>query len=429
MKDRLSICIIEDNPGDLLLLQQLLVIGSIPSSNIIVAGQLSEALTILQEEKKPDLIFLDLFLPDSDGLETFHVLSNSAASIPIIILSGLSDAEIAVKAIQAGAQDYLIKGEFDEKILEKTIVYSIERKKISERLNASLEIHELVGAATNDIIWDWNLSNKTIVPLSKAVHTDYGYSPATMQNTVDWWYDKIHPDDIKDLVCKISEAIISRTSKGAHEFRFQRANGEYRDVYGRANILYKQTNEGLRAYRLIGIMQDITDLKKTQDRLQWVNERYETISHVTSDVVYDWNLRTGKVSYGKGDMQKVFGYKGVEEVNESWWFEHLHPDDRGKTALNITKAIQSRLPVLQNEFRFLCADGGYKHIFGKGHFFYTDEGEVYRMVGAMQDVTQIRTMQKRMQKQKVINQRRRHQGFGKLPQFFNCHFHIGKTFG
>src|SRR5689334_17726633 len=124
----LKILVIEDNYADFLLLRETMILARFSSSNIFMAETLEAGIAEL-EKHKPDLIFLDLHLPDSAGLDTFIQLRQYVASSAVIILSGLSDTSIALEAITQGAQDYLVKGEFDFKLLDKAIRYSIERKR------------------------------------------------------------------------------------------------------------------------------------------------------------------------------------------------------------------------------------------------------------------------------------------------------------
>ncbi len=81
-----------------------------------------------------DVLLLDLNLPDSWGFDTFIRTYDQAPDIPIVILSGFDDEEIAVKAVREGAQDYMIKGEIDGKLLSRSIYYAIERKEIEKEL-------------------------------------------------------------------------------------------------------------------------------------------------------------------------------------------------------------------------------------------------------------------------------------------------------
>src|SRR5687767_11889845 len=122
----ISILIIEDNEGDQLLLEENLTSTRLSISHITTVSTLAEAFSVLSQQSF-SLIFLDLFLPDSSGLESFNELVKLYSKIPVIISSGLSDTQIAVKAISLGAQDFLIKSDYDNKLLEKTVRYSIER--------------------------------------------------------------------------------------------------------------------------------------------------------------------------------------------------------------------------------------------------------------------------------------------------------------
>ena len=112
---RISILIIEDNLGDQILLEENLKSTNLSISNITIVGTLGEAFDLLSQQSF-SLIFLDLFLPDSTGLESFTQLVKTYPKIPVIISSGLSDTQIALKAISLGAQDFLIKSDYDYKL-------------------------------------------------------------------------------------------------------------------------------------------------------------------------------------------------------------------------------------------------------------------------------------------------------------------------
>src|ERR1700712_3258801 len=106
----LTILIIEDNPGDQLLLEEDINSTQLIISVITAVSTLAEALSILKQQSF-SLIFLDLFLPDSNGLDSFAQMVKINSKIPVIIFSGLADKHISLKAISLGAQDFLIKGD------------------------------------------------------------------------------------------------------------------------------------------------------------------------------------------------------------------------------------------------------------------------------------------------------------------------------
>ena len=127
------ILIIEDNFKDVRLIQEML--KEIPSFNFEFkhVERLDEGLECIKNDNF-DVLLLDLNLPDSFGIETFIKSYKSAPHLPIVILSGAADEEAALDAVHEGAQDYLMKGEVDGKLLARSVFYAIERKQIEEEL-------------------------------------------------------------------------------------------------------------------------------------------------------------------------------------------------------------------------------------------------------------------------------------------------------
>lgn len=103
------------------------------SCDIIRADSLSSAFAKL-EENTPDVVLLDLGLPDSFGLETFVRFKQQAPTIPTVIYTGVDDEETALEAVRIGAQDYLVKGTENSRTLVRSLRHAIDRKKIEEAL-------------------------------------------------------------------------------------------------------------------------------------------------------------------------------------------------------------------------------------------------------------------------------------------------------
>ncbi len=129
---KIHILLIEDNEIDAILIQDDLQQAMGDQISLIRTDRLDSALELIQKHSF-DLILSDLTLPDSDGITTINRLRENAASIPIAVLSFRNDDKLAIKAIKAGAQDYLVKGSLTtEGVLARVIRYSIERKWIEE---------------------------------------------------------------------------------------------------------------------------------------------------------------------------------------------------------------------------------------------------------------------------------------------------------
>jgi two-component sensor histidine kinase/CheY-like chemotaxis protein len=139
----IKVLLIEDNPGDALLIKEMLSETKGVNINLVQCDKLIMGQELVGKDKI-DLILLDLSLPDSQGIETFIQMYEYTREIPIIVMSGLDDEEIAVLAVQKGAQDYLVKGQVDGNILARSIRYAIERKRSEYRIMAALNEKEVL---------------------------------------------------------------------------------------------------------------------------------------------------------------------------------------------------------------------------------------------------------------------------------------------
>lgn len=130
----IHVLLVEDNPGDVRLVKEMLLGQTGMVFELVHKQSLSQACQYLQEVP-PDLILLDLSLPDAQGLDTLRGIGRVNSKVPVIILTGVSDTDIALEALKDGAQDYLIKGEMNRGLLIRAISYAIERQYAQTVLN------------------------------------------------------------------------------------------------------------------------------------------------------------------------------------------------------------------------------------------------------------------------------------------------------
>ena len=123
------ILLVEDNPGDARLIRETLREAESFPFELVHADRLGAAEERLAGEAW-DVVLLDLSLPDAHGLETVRRTLQAGPEVPIIVLTGLDDETLAVAAVQAGAQDYLVKGRIDGTLLARAIRYAMERKRV-----------------------------------------------------------------------------------------------------------------------------------------------------------------------------------------------------------------------------------------------------------------------------------------------------------
>jgi two-component system cell cycle response regulator len=140
----IKILLFEDNIGDARLFAE--TIKEIPSQRfeIIHVGSLAEGLSILADNSI-DIILLDLGLPDSQRLDTLTKLKSQVLGIPIVVLTGDDDEEIALCAVQQGAQDYLVKQKINAEVISRVIRFAIERQKLQDAVRSLALIDDLTG--------------------------------------------------------------------------------------------------------------------------------------------------------------------------------------------------------------------------------------------------------------------------------------------
>ena len=133
------ILLVEDNPGDALLLKEALH-DCIPTPpfELVHVDRLAAGIERTQQERFA-AVLLDLSLPDAKGVETVVRMQRATAALPIIVLTGLDDDAAAVEAVRAGAQDYLVKGQIDGRLLVRALSYAIERKRLQEAMRLHLQ--------------------------------------------------------------------------------------------------------------------------------------------------------------------------------------------------------------------------------------------------------------------------------------------------
>lgn len=148
----LRILLVEDDPADEQLVRELLRDASTGSA-VEHASGLREAIPMLDRDEF-DVVLLDLSLPDAHGLTTVTRVKDAAPHIPIVVLSKREDEELAIEAVQIGAQDYIIKGTAEENALIRAIRYAIERKRAEDRLARLAQYDPLTGLANRILFWD-----------------------------------------------------------------------------------------------------------------------------------------------------------------------------------------------------------------------------------------------------------------------------------
>ncbi|MBW4614545.1 MAG: response regulator [Desmonostoc vinosum HA7617-LM4] len=295
----LKVLLVEDNPGDILLLQELLKEVTTAIVDLVPAEQLAEALDCLANTTF-DLILLDLSLPDSQGLQTFVITHHQAKATPIIVLTGIDDETLAIKAMQEGAQDYLVKGQVSGDLLVRSMRYAIERQRADDALRHSEERFRV--ALKNSPIFVYNQDRELFY--TWVYNPFFGLTVEEMLGKRD--SDLLAAEDAQRLTT-IKLGVINTEIGIRKEVSITTAN---------ATKFYDLTVEPLRneSQAIVGITCaciDISDRKLAEEKIR----EQAALLDVTTDAICVRDLNNRILHWNKG-AEKVFGWKAQEVLGK-----------------------------------------------------------------------------------------------------------------
>jgi two-component system cell cycle sensor histidine kinase/response regulator CckA len=274
--DGIRVLLVEDNPGDARLLTELVRDTGAGQWKLVHVDRLSAALDRLSREPF-DVILLDLSLPDADGLDTVIRAHGEAPRIPIVVLTGHDDEALAVRAVRAGAQDYLVKGRMDGDLLVRSIRYASERGRAVEALERREEHYRSLIENSMDLISILNLDG-TIRYASPSHERLLGYPLDELvgRNVLSF----VHSDD-KDGV---QMAMLNGNKGRPLECRIRHADGSWRMLESFSRDLSQVAGVN----GMVVNARDITERKRLEEQLHH-SQRLEAVGRLAGGVAHDFN--------------------------------------------------------------------------------------------------------------------------------------------
>ena len=368
----LNIVVVEDNPDD----QELLSIclGGIADKSVEChfSETLHDGLTKIKDSS-PTLIILDLSLPDSFGIDTLKSVRRKHPSIPIIVLTGMDDETTALECIDAGAQDYLIKGEINASLLRRSINYAIERQRIytDSMWNSALVEnvnYALIGLTTDGIISTWNLGAEEI----------FGYTASEMIGESISKLSWCGPDKTIDLFHLPNVRSSQNPVPVSQEANLLRKNGK--------NILVKIFISPIKdldgdVTALSVLMRDISAERKTADDLRDSDERLNLATDAAKLGLWDWDIKTNELRLD-ARMSEILDITIAPRATIKQFFKKVHSADR-KTMRNLF----NKPGAFDVDFRVVSDSGQTRFVQMRGEIFCDESGAPARVTGVSLDIS------------------------------------------
>ncbi|WP_339922602.1 response regulator [uncultured Cyclobacterium sp.] len=273
--EALRILIIEDNEGDFVLVSES-IDEKFPFATIDWAKSYKSAVETIPNGY--DIILLDLSLGDMSGESLIKGIKKKASKIPIVVLTGYSNKEFAVKTIGLGMSDYLIKDELQPEILFKSITYSIERKKVFNKLEESELRYKELFQFNPMPMWVMDQNNNTFLNANDAAVMNYGFS---LEEFLQMTITDVQIENINSIgeYSKVESGDF-QSEDAAGTFLHKKKNGEIITVETSFNTI---NYNGKKMKLILAI--DVTHKHAHLKTIEKQNGRLKEISWVQSHVV------------------------------------------------------------------------------------------------------------------------------------------------
>lgn len=382
----LHVLIVEDSEADLRTLLQVLEQSDYDASwtQAKTAAQLKAAL----EGQPWDLILSNYLVPKFGALPALAVLKDKGLDIPLIVVSESVGEEAAVAALKAGAQDFILKASKDRLIsaIEEGIQAAQirQQQRQDEAALRQSEAHFRQMAETiQDVFWITDFREPQILYVSPAYEEIWGRSRAEVYQDYTLWVQTIHPDDREKALAVASTC--QQQDFVLNEYRIVRPDGSIRWIRDRGFAVRDSRGE---VVQVMGVAQDITEAKKTEETLQESEARLRFV--LSSSQIGEWDLdltTQPHTAHRSLKHDQIFGYESpLPEWTYEIFLNHVHPQDR----LAVDQKFQHTLATYTNwdfECRIIHPDQQVRWIWGTGSVYTDSNGTPIRLLGIVIDIS------------------------------------------
>ena len=298
-----TVLLIEDNAGDARLLREMFNEQTSHDTKLVHVECMGEAENYLAQHAV-DMIFLDLGLPDAQGMEALRRAHVAAPRAPLMVLTGLDDESLAAQALQEGAQDYLIKGQIETRPLLRAMRYATERKRAEERLQE----YEKAVEGLEEMIFVVDREYRYVIANRAYLNRRGLTREQLMARSIPDFLEK----DIFENVTKkrMDECFQGKVVK--YEIRYPYPGIGERDL----SVSYFPIDGPAGIDRIVCVLQDITARKNSEKHLVQMEGRYRGLLEAAPDAMVVVN-QVGEIVLLNLQAEKQFGYRRDELLGKN----------------------------------------------------------------------------------------------------------------
>lgn len=373
----IRVLIVEDHAADREQLDELLAQSSHPIYEVRCADRLASALELLRDHPF-DLILLDSELPDSQGMDSIGRLQAQAPDVPIIVLGGPNDESMAMRAVQTGVQDYLIKGQVDGRILMRSIRYALERKKVERRCQAAERRYRTIfeNSAVAIMVVDkegrlvsWNQFTEHLLGMGK-------------DDLLARDVRSLYPSSEWQRLCAMN---LRRRGMQHHmETKMIRGDGEIIDVDISLSVV-QDSDEGISGS--VGVVRDITERRHMEEALRKSERRFRQVVENAREWIWEVDA-DGLYTYASPVVEKILGYKVEEILGKKHLYDFFHPDEVESLRSESIEIFERKDVFSEFQARCVRKDGVVVWLLRSGVPILDRDGRLLGYRGADADITE-----------------------------------------
>ena len=308
----IKILLIEDNPDDVRLIREMLARAEGARFDLECADRLSDGLTLLDADEI-DVLLLDLWLPDSQGLDTLGKVLAQAPQPPVVVLTSMDDTAIAVQAVRDGAQDYLVKGQVDGNLLARSIHYAIERRRAEKALRRSEAFSKSILNSMDDAIYTISVSDNTILECNRAFLEQSGLKEEEVigkkcHEVTHRRSDPCAPPN----TCPVRATLVGAGHSVSEHVHYQ-ADGKKTYVEVSASPIKDQAGKIIQA---VVVSRDITERRRAEEALRRSDEFSKTVLNSMNDAIYTISVSDNKILGCNRVFLEELGLKAEEVIGK-----------------------------------------------------------------------------------------------------------------
>ncbi len=259
------------------------------------------------------------------------------------------------------------------------------KKKFEDALHESEQRYKNIFDNLQDVFYKTELNGKIIeVSPSAEKYSSYKLNELIGENVSLLYYNL-------DEKIKLNKELLSKGEIIDFEVRLKDKNNKIIYTSVNAKIIKDKTDKPM---HIEGFLRDITERKITNEALHKSEERYRLVAEQTGQIIYDYDITRGKIDWS-GGISQITGYTFDEfqQFDIKLWEENIHPEDKEQTVLILNEAKNTG-KEFKKEYRFRKKNGEYVYIHEHGNCLLNKNGKTYRMLGTMQDITELKNAEK-----------------------------------